>query len=182
MNLTGERSQQTQRRAGWQTELSDFSKQIASRRPRSVAMLSRSGRMAVNHHMENGRGHRTERRGKRQRTQILSVPDLHTEDFGGRRGDLGGHSISRDLGGHSISRGKWYDACVPAHKTRRVSLPRNHRMNDISADCRATAGVKGLIEGQSCGYVLLAQTVGHSTERGGTCGDTALQSGAPAGT
>ena len=145
-------------------------------------MFSRARRMAVNHHMENGRGHRTERRGKRQRTQILSVPDLHTEDFGGRRGDLGGHSISRDLGGHSISRGKWYDACVPAHKTRRVSLPRNHRMNDISADCRATAGVKGLIEGQSCGYVLLAQTVGHSTERGGTCGDTALQSGAPAGT
>jgi len=86
MNLTGERSQQTQRRAGWQTELSDFSKQIASRRPGSVAMLSRSGRMAVNHHMENGRGHRTERRGKRQRTQILSVPDLHTEDFGGTSG------------------------------------------------------------------------------------------------
>ena len=109
MNLTGERSQQTQRRAGWQTELSDFSKQIASRRPGSVAMLSRSGRMAVNHHMENGRGHRTERRGKRQGAQILSEPDLDTED----------------VGGHSISRGKWCvcmcscrknKTCVPAQK------------------------------------------------------------------
>jgi hypothetical protein len=171
MNLTGERSQQTQRRAGWQTELSDFSKQIASRRPGSVAMLSRSGRMAVNHHMENGRGHRTERRGKRQRTQILSVPDLHTEDFGGRRGDVGGTQGDTGTSGDTVfleANGAY--ACVPAEKTRRVSLPRNHRMNGIPADCRATAGVKGLIEGQFCEYVFLSQTVGHSTERGGTCG------------
>jgi hypothetical protein len=50
MNLTAEKSQLTQRSAGWQTEVSDFSQQIASRRPGSVAMFSRSRRMAVNHH------------------------------------------------------------------------------------------------------------------------------------